>query len=90
MNEKFPGGSRRLGGRPLCSVFGWSSALEIGFSEKRIHTEGTVSLVGSWYPPQNPRGDLSSWVMDLKPLIFTRMRSRVSRTEEGSVFALKV
>lgn len=41
MNEKFPRGSRRLGGRPLCSVFGWSSALKIWSSEKRIHSEGT-------------------------------------------------
>lgn len=38
---------------------------------------------------RNLKGILSSWVTDLKHLIFTRMRSRVNRTEEGSVLVLK-
>lgn len=44
MNEKFPGGSRRLGGRPfVLSLYGCvtSAALEIWFSEKRTHSGGT-------------------------------------------------
>lgn len=48
MNEKSPGGSRRLGGRPL--VRSWdgcvTSALEIWFSEKRSHSGGTEGESG--------------------------------------------
>lgn len=40
-------------------------------------------------PPQKPRGDSVIMGDDLKHLIFTRMRSRVTRTEEGSVLVLK-
>lgn len=124
MNEKFPGGSGRLGGRPLAlSLDGCITAeLEIQIQweensqwrdrrkkqsstwlwarmlneEEFVHTRGSLGtcrgrVTGGIMvlPPQKPQGNLSSWVMDLKCLTFTRMRSRVNRPEEGSVLVSK-
>lgn len=54
-------------------------------SEEEPCTPGALGTWRSRVTPQKPQGSLSSWVMDLKFLTLTRVRSRVNRTEEGSV-----